>query len=187
MCKKIFAAVGVSLFLFHSQRLSGQIKGDIDTFDTTKIVLHSPRKASFYSAVLPGLGQVYNKKWYKVPFIYAGGAVIIYYLKFNHDKYLEYRSNYIRKVANDPNDPVDYKFRYASKTTIKNNMDYWRRNRDWLIVGLSALYIANILDATVDAYLFEYDISPDLSMKMEPVLLNIGNSPTFGVSLNMRF
>jgi len=187
VCKKIFAAVGVSLFLFHSQRLSGQIKGDIDTFDTTKIVLHSPRKASFYSAVLPGLGQVYNKKWYKVPFIYAGGAVIIYYLKFNHDKYLEYRSNYIRKVANDPNDPVDYKFRYASKTTIKNNMDYWRRNRDWLIVGLSALYIANILDATVDAYLFEYDISPDLSMKMEPVLLNIGNSPTFGVSLNMRF
>ncbi len=170
---------------------SQAIKGQAIDSDSTIIIKiqekHSPQKASFYSAVLPGLGQIYNKKYWKVPIIYAGASVIGYYYIFNNNKYNEYKSNYLRKLANDPNNPPDEKFKYASPERIKYYMEYWRRNRDYLAIGMVALYVANIIDATVDAYLFDYDISQDLSMKIKPALYPQQSSLTLGLSCTFRF
>lgn len=170
-----------------------EIKG-AEVYDTTLKYVHSPKKASFYSAVVPGLGQIYNGKWYKAPVIYAGAAVIGYYIYFNNDYYVKYKTAYLKKSANDPMDPITDKdpdveraLRRANPDQLKNRMDYWRRNRDLLVLGMAALYLANILDATVDAYLFDYDVSQDLSMKIKPTLMNSPESINFGLSCSLRF
>ncbi len=147
----------------------------------------SPRKASFYSAVLPGLGQIYNGKAWKVPIIYAGAVVIGYYYNFNNEKYKEYKDNYLRKIANDPNNPVDPKFKYASPDRILYYMNYWRRNRDLLVLSMVGLYLVNIVDATVDAYLHDYNISPDLSMKISPYFEPINLQLNTGIKIAFRF
>jgi hypothetical protein len=183
----ILSALIILFYSFNFSCKAQEIRG-AEKYDTSLIYVHSPKKASFYSAVVPGLGQIYNGKWWKVPIIYAGAATIGYYISFNNKKYVEYKTNYLIKVNNDTNEPfTDSKFVNASEENIKNYMNYWRRNRDLLVLGMAALYLANIVDATVDAYLFDYDISQDLSMKIQPTLMNSPESINFGVSCSFRF
>jgi hypothetical protein len=163
------------------------VSTDSSTLHLEYVEKKSPRKASFYSAVLPGLGQIYNGKAWKAPIIYAGAAVIGYYYTYNNDRYHEYKDNYLRKLANDPNNPVDSKFKYASDTRILYYMNYWRRNRDLLVLGMAALYLANIVDATVDAYLYDYSISPDLSLKISPSIQPCQQAWNAGIKLSFRF
>ncbi|MCX7985394.1 MAG: DUF5683 domain-containing protein [Bacteroidales bacterium] len=172
-------------FLFFGTKGIAQSQGD--SLFTNKIEKKSPRKASFYSAVLPGLGQIYNEKAWKVPILYAGAAVLGYYYNFNNNKYREYKDNYLRKIANDPNNPVDPKFRYASSERILYYMNYWRRNRDLLVLGMVGLYLANIVDATVDAYLYDYNISPDLSIRFAPMIEPFETNGVTGMKISLRF
>jgi len=167
-----------------------KIKGMAQTSDSLFVLRSekkSPQKASFYSAVLPGMGQVYNGKAWKVPIIYAGAAVLGYYYNFNNNKYQEYKDNYLRKLANDPNNPVDPKFRNASPERILYYMNYWRRNRDLLVLSMVGLYLANIVDATVDAYLYDYNISPDLSLRISPMIEPFNPRATTGIKVSLRF
>lgn len=162
--------------------------------------VHSPRKATIYSAILPGLGQIYNKKYWKVPLIYAGFGTIGYFINWNNDNYQLFRIGYQHLTDGNPetqdylkieavrrnNYNLDNQTEYNNlKTALSKQQDYYRRNRDLLIISFVGFYGLNIIDASVDAHLFDFDISDDLTMKWEPSMLNFDNN--FVYCLNFRF
>lgn len=160
--------------------------------------VHSPRKATIYSAILPGLGQAYNKKYWKIPVIYAGFGAIVYYIDWNNDNYNFNKTAYQHLVDSDPetndfekieaiqyydlNNPTHFN---NFKDGLKKRQDFYRRNRDLLIIGMVAFYGLNVVDASVDAHLFDFDISDDLTMQWQPSMLNFNNNIIYGV--NIRF
>lgn len=145
----------------------------ISTADTASRP-HSIRRAAIYSAVLPGLGQIYNRKAWKVPIIYAGFGVLGYFVYSNNDEFQLYKEAYIY-VANDETYPIDNPLvgKY-NQDQLQRGMDYYRRNRDLSIIITSLWYVLNILEAYVDAHFFDYDVSEDLSLKISPAA-----TPTF--------
>jgi hypothetical protein len=164
--------------------------------------VHSPRKAAIYSAILPGLGQAYNKKYWKIPLVYIGFGAIGYFIDWNNDYYQLMRKGYrhwtdgndettgyleieaIEKMNYDINDPRDYEH---VKTSLQKQQDYFRRNRDLLIISFVGFYGLNIIDASVDAHLFNFDISDDLTFDWQPSMLNIDNNLVYCVNLKFNF
>jgi hypothetical protein len=157
---------------------------------TTEFNGHSISKAAIYSAVLPGLGQAYNRKYWKIPIIYAGFGVITYFVVSNNNEYKTYNEAYVYQ-ANGETYPIDnpYVGKY-SLTQLQDAMDYYRRNRDlsYIIGGL--WYVANILEAYVDAHFFEYDISEDLTMRVSPSVSPMPmtkNQSAPGIKVSFKF
>lgn len=157
---------------------------------------HNPKKATLYSAILPGLGQAYNKKYWKIPIVYAGIGTIFYIANMNGDNYKDYRNAYDYKTGTKTNvseDIIKIADRYSPENLISLR-DYYRRNMElsWIIMAL--WYGINIIDASVDAHFFEYDIGDDLSLQVEPMIqgnygemaYGYGKCAT-GVSLKLKF
>lgn len=149
---------------------------------------HSPRKAALLSAVLPGAGQVYNKKYWKLPIIYAGAAGLTYSFQFNHSRYVKYRNAYKYRIDDDASTTDDYIGIYTDDN-LNTLQKYYHRYRDLTVIGFAALYALNIIDASVDAHLFTFDVSDDLTMKVEPTLMNtVGmNHYTTGINFSLSF
>jgi len=128
---------------------------------------HSPRKATIMSALLPGLGQSYNKKYWKIPIIYAGFAGLGYLVKTNNDDYKIYKDAYKFRLDGDESTVDSYVGIYSDNdlVTLKN---FYRRNRDLSLIGMSVLYVLNIIDASVDAHLFYFNVSDDLTINVQP-------------------
>jgi len=126
----------------------------------------NPRKAALLSALLPGLGQGYNKKYWKIPIVYAGFGTFVYFIQFNQKGYLKWKQAYI----DFPDYDLDYDFPLTLEQIDRTKNSY-KRYRDLSIIGTAGFYLLQILDATVDAYLFDWDISQDLSLKIEPTLI----------------
>ncbi len=175
------------------QKDSATIKKEaivIDSIKSTvtikKGVKHSPRKAALLSTILPGAGQVYNKKYWKVPVIYAGAAGLAYSFQFNQSRYVKYRDAYKFRIDGDATTTDDYIGLY-SDDNLNTLQKYYHRYRDLTVIGFVALYALNIIDASVDAHLFTFDVSDNLSMKIEPTLINtVGmNNYTTGINLCM--
>jgi hypothetical protein len=171
----------------YAQRLEG-----VQKYDTTLMAIHSPKKTAFYSAVLPGLGQIYNKKYWKVPICYAALGTFVYFIDFNQTRYVRYKRALVLRLANDPNNPDEFLEQFNEKgiyteAQLQSFKDFYRRNRDLSIMGLAGIYVLNIIDATVDGYLFDYDISPDLTMHITPNMDYSYNSSNFGVLCTFRF
>lgn len=143
----------------------------------------NPRKATILSAVLPGAGQVYNNKAWKVPIIYAGFMTNIYFINYNNKRYQTFRS---ALFAFDEGDQSQ--FPSLNREALVRNVEYWRQNRDLTVILLVAIYALNLVDANVDAHLSGFDISDDLSIKFEPnigTLAASGNS--MGLSIKFQF
>ena len=144
--------------------------GDVVPPDTVTIDMvapdHSPRRAALYSAVLPGLGQIYNKKYWKVPIVYAGFGILGYFIIWNNDRYQLFRRERIAR-QNGQAGPLSDNTR-VSESTLPRNVDQFRQQRDQTIIYTAAWYALNIMDAIVDAHLIEFDVNPDLSLKLEP-------------------
>ena len=180
------------IFVFLLTLLPCQGKSQNDTIkkviaDSVVEKLHSAKKATIMSAVLPGLGQVYNKKYWKVPIIYAGIGVFTYFIVFNANNYNRFRSAYIVSVNKDTANYSDLTQKYTSDELLSAR-DYYRRNLEMTCLLTTLWYILNILDATVDAHLFTYNISKELSMKVEPVFNPIyGSRVSSGVKLSFKF
>jgi hypothetical protein len=161
----------------------------IDTSKTVKdsIIPHSARKAAIYSAILPGLGQAYNKKYWKIGIIVAGTGALIYSLNFSQGLYKNYKSELIKRQQNlgDLNPELNL----YSDANLNELQSYYRRNRDLSIIGMFLLYALNIVDANVDGHLFDFDVSEDLSLKISPSPFNIyaGNTRGSGVSISLNF
>jgi hypothetical protein len=136
--------------------------------------VHSPNKAAIYSAVLPGLGQAYNKKYWKIPVVYAGFGTMAYFINSNAIEYNKFRNAYDYKTSTNP-DPSKYN-EYVNKypeASLLQGRDYYRRNRDLSYILTGVWYLLNVVDAAVDAYLFDYDVSEDLTLHIRPDIMYI--------------
>jgi len=138
-----------------------------------------PKRAGIYSAIVPGSGQVYTKKYWKVPIIYAGLITSAYYFKENHDLYNLYKSTYINRVNNNNIDNLDY-----SNTDLITLTNYYRRNRSVSGLLFTLTYILNIVDASVSAHLFDHDVTEDISLHFQPIYMVKQN--VNGLSLSIK-
>lgn len=148
---------------------------------------HSPRKATLLSLALPGAGQVYNRKnwWWKVPIIYGVGGSLLYGGIFYQNGYNEYRDAYKERLATQTNN--DPKFRRFQTPTLQVIRDSYRDARDQCYVWLIVVYTLQVLDATVEAHFFDFNIDENVSLNMQPTLLYSGNYYTSGMQLTLKF
>lgn len=146
---------------------------------------HSPKKATIYSAILPGLGQAYNRKYWKIPVIYGIGGLLTYFVIDNNKQYIQYKNAFKIRMDGNPA-TVDPYINIYTDDDLKVLKDYYRRNRDLSYIGIGATYILNIVDAAVDAHLFYFDISDDLTLKAEPSFSPLRNMAFAGVRLTLQ-
>jgi len=167
----LFFATGFSAF---SQ------KSEVDSIKIKKpVAIHSPRRATIYSAVLPGLGQIYNRKYWKLPIVYGGFVTLGYFINFNNELYVKYKQAYSDILDTDPNtnsfkdlgaNPILYgpaKIKQFTET-LRLAKDGSRRNRDLVVISTAVFYALNIIDASVDANFFNFDIGDDLTINWVP-------------------
>jgi len=150
----------------------------------SEVNIHSPHKATMYSALIPGLGQVYNKKYWKLPIIYGATGMLIYAFDFNNDEYNAFKTAYAQMDAGQITS-----FRgYTDKEIILRIKDNYERNRSLNVISLAAVYLLNIVDATVDAHLFNYEINDDLSLNIQPAMRRtVDYQNSYGFALRVTF
>lgn len=140
-----------------------------DTTILKKPFQPNPKKAGMYSSILPGMGQLYNRQYWKLPIVYAAFGTAGFFIKYNYDKYIEFRSAYITRLdATTANDALPL----YSADDIKRQQDLYRKDLDIIVLVTAVAYAAQILDAVASAHLKNFDITPDISMNVEPVLQN---------------
>lgn len=157
-----------------------------------------PMRAVWLSALCPGLGQIYNRRYWKLPIIVGGYMGLAYATDWNNAMLRDYTKAYRDLMDNDP-DTKSYMDFFApsvdesslSKTWLESvfqsRRNYFRRNRDLCIIGMVGVYLLAIVDAYVDASLAHFDITPDLSMQWSPVIMQETRSPIPSVGLQMAF
>ena len=123
-----------------------------------------------YSAIIPGSGQIYTKTYWKVPIIYGGLITSAYYINKENIEYKKFRDAAIKSNENG-NTPEEVDGQEYSYTDLKNYKDLYRRNRDISYLCFIGVYILNIVDASVNAHLYQYDISDDISLNIDPTIL----------------
>ncbi|ADR23720.1 hypothetical protein MATR_24240 [Marivirga tractuosa] len=162
---------------------------EIESFQTQDTT-HSPRLAALYSAIVPGMGQFYNEKYWKIPVVYALGALAAYQIKSNHQNYLLFRNVFINLADEyDANNSEiqDFINLGYDEDRADRLLQRFERDRDYWIILAGLFYVLNIVDATVDAHLREFNINQDLSLNIQP---SIQSSPYSnmhaGLSLNFR-
>lgn len=141
------------------------IKADTSEFKIFK-KKKSPQRAALYSAILPGLGQAYNGKYWKIPIIYSIFTGMFFLARDNHVKYLDFRDAYIN-FDDEAKKPTWVSSVYQ-KADLKDRKDFYKRNRDLNIIIGGIIYLLNILDANVDANLMYFDIGDDLGLNIQP-------------------
>lgn len=165
--------------MFAQQRVN-----ETDRKDNKPVVAeeHSPKKAVLLALALPGAGQIYNKKYWKLPIVYGGLATTTYLIVFNHDKF----KNFDKALTERQNGEVDkYVGIYSDQQLQDLTLDY-RNERDRAVLITAGIYLLQVVDAYVDAHLFNFDVSDDLTLNISPALnydLNTEALQT-GISLN---
>ena len=168
------------IILISISGISQEKEIDFDELDPS-----APSKAAFYSAVLPGLGQGFNKKYWKIPIVYAAIGTSIFSYDFNQKKYWDYRNAYKSRKAGYNNDP--YQNLIIDDDRLLDGADFHKKNRDLSMVFIIGFYILNILDANIDSHLKQYNVNESLTLKP---YLNQGNELSYksiGLSLNLNF
>lgn len=151
---------------------------------------HDAKKATIYSAVLPGLGQAYNRKYWKIPVIYAGFGTLAYFITTNTRNYHDFRTAYNTVYNGDTaafaGNELIVKYN-ANLTQLEEGRNFYRRNTElsWIIAGV--LYLLQIVDASVDANLYNFDVSDDVSLQFTPVHDNYLFSTRPAVGLTLRY
>ena len=186
----LFLATGFSAFSQETVTDSTKLK--------KPIVEHSPRKATIYSAILPWLCQIYNRKYWKVPIVIGGFATFGYFINFNNNEYTIYKQAYSDIIDLDPNTnsfmklKVNPSFLQPDNRTqfidaLRGEKDYWRRNRDLVVIGTVVFYALNVIDASVDAHFFNFNIGDDLTMRWAPGPVMNMNTKLIGINCNFTF
>lgn len=153
-------------------------------------VKHSAHKATIYSLALPGLGQAYNKKYWKIPVIYAGFGVLVYNISINNSEVKKFTAAYRYRMNNDSTLPVnEYVTRYPDVNDLLRGRDFYRRRVELSVIFTAAWYLLNVVDAAVDAHFFDYDVSENLSLNIQPIIMRTPEHPigTGGIRLCMNF
>lgn len=155
-----------------------------------------PAKAALFSAVIPGGGQFYNKAYWKLPIVYATGAVLGYFYFDNNKNYQDYRVALIRRRDGDPatvDQFADHPYLgeangQTAVNALKYRRDFWRRNRDLTIILSVGAYALQVAEAYVHAHMKEFDISDELAIQVRPNLLPVSSQPgnlTPGLTLTL--
>jgi len=150
--------------------------------DSPSLLPKDPKKATMLSAILPGAGQVYNGKTWKVPILYAGILTDVYFIQYNHKRYERFRDALFALDKGEPN-----QFPSLNRASLVRNVDYWRQNRDLTLLLMLGIYALNMVDANVDAHLSGFDISEDLTLKIAPQIGTLSASSTTGFSFTLQF
>ena len=148
--------------LFHTA--SAQNKDTTVTKEVSPRPAHSPKKAMLYSAICPGLGQIYNHRYWKLPILYAGLGTAVYFIFFNQHYYTMYTNELNTAVAN-PGSSI------YSTSELSDIITYYHKDRDLSIIITVGVYFISIVDANVDAQLMNFNVSDDISFKFTPSLV----------------
>ena len=147
---------------------------------------HKPLKAALFSTALPGLGQVYNQKYWKIPIIYAAFGGLAYSIQFNGSRFYKFRKAHGRRIDGDSTTVDAYVGQYNTNQ-LKTLRDYYQRWYEISIIGAGAVYILNIIDATVDGHLYNFNVSDDLSLEVRPrIRYSAGPNSFHGITLKLR-
>jgi hypothetical protein len=168
-----------------------------------------PLKATMLAVALPGAGQIYNRKYWKIPIVYTGFGVLFYFAGVNGNNYSMYikayqdftdvipeTDSYLKVIPGDPStyDPVLYPETYNPSTysyykdELLRMVDYYKRYRDLSYIGIAAWYLISILDANVDASLFDFDVSNNLNLTLAPALMPLpGGYTGAAVTASLRW
>ncbi len=148
---------------------------------------HSAKRASIYSAIIPGYGQFYNKKYWKIPIVYASIGTAFYIARWNQNKYLTYKEAFQYRTDQDATtiDEFENMYTEANLITIKN---YHRKNRDLAYIISAGFYLLNIIDASVDAHLFNFTINEDVTLNIAPSMVHssFNFQPALSLTLNLN-
>lgn len=156
--------------------------------DTTKLKAVTinplaPSKAAFYSAVLPGLGQAYNKKYWKIPLVYAAIGTSVYAYIFNNNKYHAYRDAYKNRLLG----LTDDQFSYLDDSRLIQAQRFYQRNRDLSALLVGVFYILNIVEANVDAHLMQFNVNDNLSLKPDLIQNDLTRRQNLGIGVSLKF
>ncbi len=180
--------IGLLLFLLGNTAVFAQVKTDRnliikDSLKPVDIDPLTPAKAAFYSAVLPGLGQAYNKKYWKIPIVYGAIGTSLYFYLDSNKKYHQFRDAYKRRLEGYSDDD----FSYLDNNRLIAGQKFYQRNRDLSSLFVIGFYVLNIIDANVDAALIQFNVNENLSFKpvIEPT--NVTLKPNVGLTFNYNF
>jgi len=208
--KGFFVGIILSLLCFNLEAQELNVpKDSLKISVSPQKKVSSPKKASIYAALFPGLGQIYNEKYWKLPIIYGGYAGLIYVLGWNNNQYNDFFDGYrtiskYQTVTNMSKADKVYlnnllKISYYNmntnpsnfdsfKTYLKSGKDFFRRNRDMSIIFIAALHVLSIIAASVDANLSDFEINDNLSMRVDPMPMNFGKgAQVIGINIAFNF
>ena len=171
-----------------------------DTYGQVRIFRPDPNRAVWLSALCPGLGQIYNRRYWKLPIVVGGFLGLTYATTWNNSMLNDYTKAYGDAMDSDPNTKSYMDFYPPTtreedinmdwlKRVLKSKKDFYRRNRDLCIISMVGLYLLCMVDAYVDASLANFDITPDLSMKVKPAVIEpqLGKLPAVGLQCAVSF
>lgn len=141
---------------------------------------HSVKQAALFSAILPGLGQAYNEKYWKIPIVYAAIGTAGYFAIANSHTFHDLKNTYLLRIDGDSLTSDEYVNVYGTQEYtgaltddyLLTYIDQWKRYTDINVIVLSFLYVLNIVDAVVDAHLYNFDVSDDLSLHIQPIIFS---------------
>ncbi|MDA3906012.1 MAG: DUF5683 domain-containing protein [Bacteroidales bacterium] len=148
---------------------------------------HNPIKAMWMSAALPGLGQYYNQKYWKIPIVYSGFASLAYFSIINKQEYVKYRDAYAIKLAlngEESGDPIVDNF---TSDQLLRQREYYQENLELNYILFGAFYLLQIIDATVDAHFYDFDIDDNLSIGIDPIIYQNRNQIHASPGLSLRW
>jgi len=182
----------VVLFVFTLFPSSGHAQADsirTELADSIREKQHSPTKATLMSACLPGLGQLYNRKYWKIPIVYAGLGVMAYFIIFNANEYLTFKCAYIESSYGNMNGSYADLVQKYTADELLSAREYDQRNLEISCLITAGIYAVKILDASVDANLATFNISDRLTMKVGPSIQPYGlqGQTSTGLKLSLHF
>ena len=165
-----------------------------------KRFIPNSNRATWLAMVFPGAGQIYNRKYWKLPIVYGGFVGCAYALNWNNKMYKDYSQAYLDIMDDDPNTKSYEDFLPLNssisgqeerfKEIFRKRKDIYRRQRDLSIFAFIGVYLLSVIDAYVDAELSDFDISKDIGLKVEPAIFNDGKSTNFnsvGLQCSLKF
>jgi Family of unknown function (DUF5683) len=143
----------------------------------------APAKAAFYSALVPGLGQAYNKKYWKIPLVYAALGTSIYAYSYSNSKYHQFRDAYKRRLEGFSDDDLSY----LDSGRLISGQKFYQRNRDLSIIITAGIYILNIIDANVDAHLMQFNVNDKLTLGPDIQQNDLNYQQNVALTFNYHF
>jgi len=179
--------LGINMGVYAQNKDSVQVKNSTEE----QIVRKNPKLAAYLSLAVPGAGQIYNEKYYKIPIIYSAFSSLLFFAQVNNNLYKEFLDRY---SAYGLPGPVKYYEDNIPENILKKYKEYYRRNRDLMYIGVGVTYLLNVLDAVVDAHMSYFDVGEipkenTFSLKVRPnfIPVNYNLKPIPGVSIIAQF